>query len=110
MKNFIAFLSLGLLGIILALYGCSGDSSSTSTTSKPAVPGASTFKKYCTACHGADGKMGLNGAKDLTASTLTQEERVQVITNGRKLMAPYKSILSAEEIEHVATYVGTLKE
>lgn len=109
MKNIITFLSLGLLGLVLALNGCGGDSVKTNPA-MPAIPGASTFKKYCTACHGADGKMGLNGAKDLTASALTQEERVQIITNGRKLMAPYKSILSAEEINDVATYVGTLKE
>lgn len=108
MKNIIVFVSLGLLGIVLAFYGCGGESNS--GASKPAATGASTFKKYCTACHGADGKMGLNGAADLTQTTLSKEEAVQVITNGRKLMAPYKSILSADEISNVADYVLTLKE
>lgn len=109
MKNIIVFIALGLLGLMLALYGCGGDSGN-SHSSAPAKPGASTFKKYCTACHGADGKMGLNGAADLTKTTLTQVEAAQVITNGRKLMAPYKSVLSAEEINEVAVYVLTLKE
>lgn len=54
--------------------------------------------------------MGLNGAANLAISTLTKEEAMQVITNGRKLMAPYKSILSAEEIDAVAGYVLTLRQ
>jgi cytochrome c6 len=109
MKNIVLLIALGLLGLILSLYSCSGDSGN-SSSSVPVIPGESTFKKYCTACHGADGKMGLNGAANLTVTILSQEEAAQVIANGRKLMAPYKLILSAEEINEVAGYVLTLKE
>jgi mono/diheme cytochrome c family protein len=109
MKNIIAFLSFVVLVFIMALYGCSGDSGTSKPNAK-AIPGMSTFKNYCTACHGADGKMGLNGAANLTLTTLSKEETVAVITNGRKMMAPYKSILSEQEINDVADYVLTLKE
>ena len=72
--------------------------------------GMAIFRQYCVVCHGADGKLGLNGAKDLTASLLTPEERINVITNGRKLMTPFNEILSADEIKAVAEYTQTLKK
>ena len=67
------------------------------------------FRKNCITCHGADGKLGLNGAKDLSASAISVEERMEIITNGKKLMTPFKALLSAEEIKAVATYTMTLK-
>lgn len=72
--------------------------------------GMAIFRQYCVVCHGADGKLGLNGAKDLSASILTPEERINVITNGRKLMTPFNEILSADEIKAVAEYTQTLKK
>ena len=72
--------------------------------------GMAIFRQYCVVCHGADGKLGLNGAKDLTASVLTMEERINVIANGRKLMTPFNEILSADEIKAVAEYTQTLKK
>lgn len=109
MKNILVLLSLAFLSLLVSFYGCSGDNAK-SGAEKPVATGASTFKKYCTACHGADGKMGLNGAANLSQSTLTKDEVAQVVTNGRKLMAPYKSILSPDEINDVADYVLTLRE
>ncbi|MBK7935583.1 MAG: cytochrome c [Lewinellaceae bacterium] len=72
--------------------------------------GMAIFRQYCVVCHGADGKLGLNGAKDLSASILTPEERINIITNGRKLMTPFNEILSADEIKAVAEYTQTLKK
>ena len=48
--------------------------------SGPKADGASVFKTHCQLCHGPDGRLGLNGAKDFTTSPLTEDERVQVIT------------------------------
>jgi cytochrome c553 len=64
----------------------------------------------CTTCHGADGKLGAAGAKDLTASTLTHAEKVELITNGKGSMAPFKGQLTEQEIEAVATYVDSMKK
>lgn len=72
--------------------------------------GAATFRQYCVTCHGADGTLGLNGAKDLTVSALSVEERVNIITNGKKLMTPFNTLLSAQEIQAVAEYTQTLKK
>ena len=74
-----------------------------------APDGMAVFRKNCITCHGADGKLGLNGAKDLSASAISVEERIEIITNGKKLMTPFKALLSVEEIKAVATYTMTLK-
>lgn len=74
-----------------------------------APDGRVVFQKNCVVCHGADGKLGLNGAKDLTQTTLGLEERVSQITHGKNLMTPFNGVLSPEEIEAVAAYTLTLK-
>ena len=78
--------------------------------SADAGPGADVVRRYCVLCHGADGKLGLNGAKDLTASQLTREQRIDIITNGKKTMTPFGEILTPEEIQAVADYTLTLKK
>ncbi len=73
-----------------------------------APDGMAIFRQYCVVCHGADGKLALNGAKDLSASTLTPEERINIITNGKKLMTPFNEVLTPEEIKAVAEYTQKL--
>jgi mono/diheme cytochrome c family protein len=73
------------------------------------VHGKAIFTSYCAACHGQDGKLGLAGAKNLTTSTLTDEEVVNIITNGKNAMSPYKKVLNAEEIAAVAAYVKVFR-
>lgn len=78
--------------------------------SGPKADGASVFKTHCQLCHGPDGRLGLNGAKDFTTSPLTEDERVQVITKGRNTMLSYENILSADEIAAVAKYTMKLSK
>ena len=40
----------------------------------------------------------------MTASTLSLEEKIEVITNGRNAMMAYKTSLSEDEIKAVAEY------
>lgn len=82
--------------------------SSKATAESSDPDGMAIFRQYCVTCHGADGKLALNGAKDLTASTLTLEERLNIIANGKKLMTPFNEILTPEEIKAVAEYTQTL--
>lgn len=65
------------------------------------------FRTHCVNCHGADGKLGDNGAKDLSLSPLTVQERIKIISNGKNQMTEFGSILKKEEIEALAKY--TLK-
>ena len=72
--------------------------------------GVTIFKKNCVTCHGVNGAMGMNGAANLAMSVLPLDERVSVITNGRKTMQSWKEILSEKEIKAVAEYTLKLKQ
>lgn len=92
--------------------GSSGDESAhnTAAAAKTSPDGLAIFRQKCVTCHGADGTLGLNGAKDFTKSTLSVGERVSIITNGKNLMTPFGGILRPEEIQAVAEYTVTLKK
>lgn len=79
-------------------------------STKTAADGMAVFRQKCVTCHGSDGTLGLNGAKDLRQSTLSLEERVNIITNGKKLMTPFSTVLSPEEIQAVAEYTQSFKK
>ena len=92
-----------LLFVIIGLaMACGGNGGGGSKADLAA--GKTTYKTYCVACHGIDGKLNLNGAKDFTQSTLNLAERKNIITNGKGLMTPFKEVLKPEEIEAVAAY------
>lgn len=126
-----------LVGIILVLgmfFGACGNKSDASTTSttpdkkegvktegaspskevaKAAVSnqkGKLVFKQYCIVCHGADGKLAVSGAKDLSVSVISKEEAIAQVTNGKGLMTPYKDILSEEQIGAVVDYIQELRK
>lgn len=71
--------------------------------------GLSVFRKNCVTCHGSDGRLGLSGAKDLTKSDLSLEDRLVLIAKGKGLMTPFEGILTPEEIAAVARYTMELK-
>ncbi len=74
------------------------------------ISGAVVFKKYCQTCHGADGKLGLNGAKNLAVSILPLNQKIEIIANGKGVMTPFREILFAEEIKAVGEYTEELKK
>ncbi len=70
---------------------------------------AALFAKKCAMCHGKDGKgspVGVKmGAKDLTATKLSEADVEGVIANGRGKMTPNKGKLTDAEIQALAKYV-----
>ena len=68
------------------------------------------YKMLCATCHGFDGKMKVNGAKDLTASQITLEESVAQLYFGKGLMTPFKGILNDSEIVAMAKYVEGMRK
>ncbi len=72
--------------------------------------GKAIYTAACVVCHGPDGKLGVGGAKDLTTSTLTHAEKVDMITHGKGLMTPFKGQLTEQEIDEVASYVDSIKK
>lgn len=111
--QFLFFLS----GYFLLIGACQPGTSAESTvkvqeagTVPDGTNGAAIYRQYCVACHGADGKLGLNGAGDLTMSKLTLEERIVQISKGKNMMAPFEEVLTPKEIKAVAEYTLRLKK
>lgn len=85
------------------------------TPRKDPPGGASIFKSNCATCHGPDGK-GLASVKTpnftdpKVQAALTDQEMLEVITNGKKgtLMPAWGGKLSAEDIRAVQAYVRSL--
>jgi cytochrome c6 len=104
--------------ISLTVWACGGsDNGSTTGTDTPSanlntsdINGKALYMTTCVACHGANGKLGTNGSKDLTASALTLEERISILNNGVKgtAMIAYNSIYSPKEIQAIAEYTMEL--
>ena len=94
-----------VFSMIAAVFACAKSGGE----KKPPMDGATIYKKYCVVCHGVDGKLGVANAKILPASTLSEAERIEVVTNGRNTMTPFKDILSPEEIKAVVQHTLTLK-
>lgn len=89
------------------IYACSNNGG-TGHESETEV-GEKVYKQYCIVCHGVNGKLGLNGAKDLTICKFTVAERIHQVTEGKNTMTPFKNVLTAEEIKAVVAYTFTLK-
>ena len=86
---------------------------------KPMSP-AAVYHNYCSVCHGdrGDGESRAKGSmipppKDFTnpgtAHSLTREQMVKVVTDGKSgtAMTPWKSQLTQKEIEGVVDYIRT---
>ena len=103
---------MAIVVVALSFAGCSSNSSKSENGSKSAkkIDGKAIFQSHCKLCHGADGTLGLNGAANLAQSTLSKQELVNVVTNGRRMMQPYKSVLSKAQIDAVTDYVMTLRK
>lgn len=66
--------------------------------------GKGLYEKNCATCHGSDGKKGLGGAKDLTATVLDAAGIKDIILNGKNMMAPVS--VTDEEAAAIADYVN----
>lgn len=103
-KTFVTLASVALL-----LLACSsGDAPAELGAESGIGEGERIYRMNCTLCHGANGKLGFNGAKDLTKSTLTKAEMIARVREGKGTMLPYKNMLTAKEIEAVVAHVRSL--
>ena len=90
-----------LLLVLLALSGAAH--------AAPPVPGQLIFQQNCARCHGKDGRLGLNGAHDLTKSNLNAFGRTFMVTNGMGKMPAFQKTLTPAQIQQVVAYSLTLK-
>jgi cytochrome c5/uncharacterized membrane protein SirB2 len=66
--------------------------------------GKALYEANCNVCHGADGKLGMAGAKDLSASALDLAAMKEIILHGKGAMPA--STLNDEQAQAVAEYVN----
>ena len=105
---------LFVLITVFFLFSCSGEINEKSLnqngeTQIVSLSGEKIFKQYCVLCHGIDGKLGLNGSKDLTISKLPMDSVIHQIRKGKGAMLPYKDVLNEAEIDSVINYVISLR-
>lgn len=106
--------------LIVAAYGLAemsaakkagGKIDTTTVSGNPIEVGKTVFNNSCVSCHGADGKLGLSGAKDLTITQLTAEQQKELIRHGKNAMPAYGiEVLTDEQVDAVTQYVATLKQ
>lgn len=119
--------ALALLSTILFLYvyGVSETKDAKLGIGKPSMAGVVTdtadanydvlahgkmvYTNQCLRCHGEDGKAGINGASNLTASMCENRGLIGIIRNGRNLMPAFKDLLNEQEVTAVAEYVKSIR-
>jgi cytochrome c6 len=86
------------------------------TQTPAASDAATTFKSNCAMCHGADGTGSALGKRlqvpDLHSKdvqSLSSDDLVKVITNGKGKMPGFGSRLSSDQIQKLAAYVRTFE-
>ncbi|WP_375419073.1 c-type cytochrome [uncultured Hymenobacter sp.] len=75
----------------------------------PPLTGKVLYARNCARCHGPNGRLGLNGAHDLTKSNLNAFGRTYLVTNGMGKMPSFQKQLTPPQIAAVVAYSLTLK-
>jgi len=92
------------VNLLLLLLGAAG-----AAHAAPPTPGQLIYQKNCARCHGKDGRLGLNGAHDLTKSNLNAFGRTYLVTSGMGKMPSFQKTLTPAQIAQVVAYSQTLK-
>ena len=69
------------------------------------IDGRTLYVNNCVTCHGANGKNGIPGAPDLSATQLSPDSIASIVMNGRNTMGRIDG-LSKEHAMAIATYVN----
>jgi mono/diheme cytochrome c family protein len=87
-------------------------------TASFAQDGAATYKSKCQMCHGATGMADTPAGKSTKARSfsdpevmkMSDEELINVTTNGHNKMPAYKGKLTDAQIKDVIAYIHTLQK
>lgn len=83
-----------------------------------AQSGAEIFKVRCAMCHGMDGAANTPAGKIFQAASfhdpavikISDEDRLNIVKNGKNKMPAFKSILTDDQIKSVLAYIRTLQK
>ena len=101
---------LVLVGFItLSITSCGSSESQLPNAADQKNSGEKLYDQNCVSCHGSSGDLGVGGASNLATSTLSLNEKIDVISKGRNAMQAYSSEhggnLSPEKIKSIAEYI-----
>ena len=96
--------------IVFSLHACHSPKNKESQLTKEIQSPKELFSSHCVSCHGADGTLGMSGAKNLQLSTLDKESITNQITKGKGMMTGFEGKLSSKEIDDLTNYVITLRK
>lgn len=68
------------------------------------------YTMKCASCHGSDGKLGMSGAKDLSASKITDQQIMCTIQSGQNAMPAFKDAIPDYQLEKLVTVVKSLRK
>lgn len=68
------------------------------------------FEAKCVLCHGPDGTLMLNGAKDLSVSKLSSVEILEIVSKGKGLMPAFSEELDGKQLKALTIYVEGLRK
>ncbi len=60
----------------------------------------------CASCHGKDGRLGVAGAKDLSQTSLSDNEKKNIILEGQNGMPSFENRLEIEDIDSIIQYIN----
>ncbi len=106
-KNIFVAGSILFCATLVVVVACTGRPEN---NPKMPIDAKASYTRFCTQCHGDDGKLGLSGASDLSTSTLNSANTRTIIAKGRGRMLPFKNLMTKEEIHAVAAYIETLRK
>jgi len=72
--------------------------------------GRMVYEVKCIVCHGPDGKLMLNGAKDLSVSKISSTEILEIVSKGKGLMPAFSEELDEKQLKAVTIYVEGLRK
>lgn len=106
----IFYCSLGF--VLISCFSCSDASlEQSSSSTRYMTKGELLFEERCIVCHGSDGKLGVSGAKDLSKSTLSTEELVDVLNNGKNGMPAFSYLFDGNnDLDSVIIHLNTLRD
>lgn len=76
---------------------------------------ASNYAKYCSRCHGGDGRAQTakgkqTNATDLTKSRIGDAAGIKIISKGKELMPGFSGNMSADEIKQLMGYIRGFRQ
>jgi mono/diheme cytochrome c family protein len=96
--------AFGLAEVYSKKKGIAKQSSAVATSND----GKALYEAKCVLCHGDDGKLGLTGAKDISASIMDVAAMKQIILKGKGAMPPAQ--VTEEQAAAIAEYIqGNIK-